>query len=192
MTRKRALIIARDSLKDKIAINKIQEIIDSLPIHEWSKITIIDAIEQFIEEEGRPPILSEFKIDRRLPKPSTLRYWMGIPLKTFMEKNYPDFKKCNSGVYYSKTKEEWLDIFICNYQKHKPVSAIEYNKLKDPNTPTWAVFAQLFGFKRWNELMEFTKLKRYIRVDPKKNRISSNLEVVSHNDLVTKESEYSG
>lgn len=73
----------------------------------------------------------------------------------------------NSVKYFDKPKEEWLKIFQSEFDRIHPKSANDFNVRRDKSTPTWNVVAEMFGTKKWNELLTVAerdiKKKRNIR-----------------------------
>ena len=69
MTRKQALQKAIAVLEDKTAIDKIQEILTDMPIMGWSDAVIFDTVDQFVAENGRMPVATDFKQKGMPPHP---------------------------------------------------------------------------------------------------------------------------
>ncbi len=71
--------------------------------------------------------------------------------------------------YKITTQEEWLSIFIEQYNKHKPITSREYNSKKDKNTPFWGTIARNCGVTRWSELVKLANVPYHLReLDVKK------------------------
>ena len=171
------------AISDPTAKEKVKEILSDMPFTGWSERTIFDTVEQFILDNGKPPTVREFD-KKGLPPHPVLKLRFGLTAKEFLDKYYPTEKKCDSDIYYTKTKEEWLSFFIHNYNSIKPTSAEQYNQERPKDTPTWHMYARLYGLSRWNELLEFAKLERYkngVKIVPKGENI---LNIISHNDLL--------
>ena len=160
MTRKQALRKALEALTDKETKEKIIEILDEMPFTGWSERTIFDTIDQFVIDNGRVPTATDFK-KKGLPPHPVIKLRFGIDLREFLDKYYPLHKLCDSKVYYTKPKEEWQEIFISDYIQNKPVSAEEFNKVRQPDTPSWATVAGMFGIGKWLDWLDFCGLERY-------------------------------
>lgn len=186
MTRKQALIIALDYIKEQDVKDTIMQMIKSMPLHEWDKATIFDAISQFILDIGRVPTPKDFKYNKLLPKGATVQNRFNMPLNEFLKKYFPNGKQCDSNKYHNKTTDEWLAIFIAIYKKIKPHTAKDYNEQRDKNTPTWFVFARLLGLTKWNELLLIANLKtekQKIKKDINSFCQKSNIKLSSYSDL---------
>ena len=62
MTRKQALELAAQALaENKEAVQVLHTIIDELPLNRWTEAAIRDSVEQFILDNGRPPMRTDFK-----------------------------------------------------------------------------------------------------------------------------------
>jgi len=57
-----------------------------------------------------------------------------------------------------------------------------YDKLRDPNTPSWQTVAKLFNIKNWLDLLDFCFLEKYYSKRTIK-RNSTIFNVKSHSDL---------
>lgn len=157
MTRKQALLAVLKTATDKEAIAVIQEMIKNMPYHEWDSATIDDAIEQYKFDHGQYPKPSNFVYDKKLPNAATVLYRTGIPLKDYLKRFYT--KQTNSIKYFDKPKEEWLKIFQSEFDRIQPKSANDFNIRRDKSTPTWNIIAQMFGTKKWNELLTVANRK---------------------------------
>ena len=178
MTRKQALFAALTAVEDREARRVIQEMIESMPLHEWNLCSIDDAIEQYKVDHGHYPKPSNFKSNPHLPNPSTVQYRTGMPLKDYIKRFYT--KKTNSVKYFDKPKEEWLKIFQSQFDAVRPKSAADYNARRDKSTPTWNVTAQMFDTKKWNELLTIAQrdIKKRRRARPR-----AKLFVKSYSDI---------
>lgn len=180
MTRKQALLAVLKTATDKEAIAVIQEMIENMPYHEWNLATIDDAIEQYKFDHGQYPKPSNFVYDKKLPNAATVLYRTGIPLKDYLKRFYT--KLTNSVKYFDKTKEEWLKIFQSEFDRIHPKGAIDYNTRRDKSTPSWSVIADMFGIKKWNELLAIAE-REIKKTITKIDRPREKLTVKSYSDL---------
>ena len=58
--------------------------------------------------------------------------------------------------YSNKTKEEWVNIFVQQYNSIQPKSAKEYNTKRDKTTPTWNTIANYLNVVNWTDLIKAT------------------------------------
>jgi len=144
MTRKQALYKVLDAVDDKAIRAKIIEILDDMPLTNWSEQSIFDTIDQFAIDNNRLPHVSDFK-KKGLPPHTVIKLRFGMNLKEFLEKYYTSKKLCSSRLYHQKTKDEWKDIFIRDYIKNKPRSAEGHNKARTKGTPSWQTISVMFG-----------------------------------------------
>jgi hypothetical protein len=186
MTRKQALYAAIQVLEDKEVIEKLNEIIGDMPLTGWSERTIFDTIDQFIIDNGRAPTATDFK-KKGLPPHPVIKLRFGINLKEFLNKYYPRKRLCSSTPYSHKTKEQWLEHFLIDYEKQKPRSAEEYNKHREEQTPTWATIARMYNISTWLEWIKFCDVKRYTLYTYSRN---SNLTIIKNIDLFVGKEEF--
>lgn len=178
MTRKQALLAVLRTANDREAIVIIKKMIKDLPFHEWDSETIDDAIEQYKIDHGHYPKPCNFRDDKKLPNAATVLYRTGIPLKDYLKRFYT--KMTDSVKYFDKPKEEWLNIFQAEFDRIHPKGANDFNVRRDKSTPTWNVVAQMFGTKKWSELLKIAdrEIKRKQKYQP-----HMKLTVKSYSDI---------
>lgn len=164
MTRKQALyksieLLSRDPENAEI-IEKLQECIYELPFAKWTEKAIFDACNQFIEENNRVPNARDFD-STGLPSHPVIKNRFGLTIKEFREKYYLDGIVYYKSPYWRKTNKEWIEIFIEEYNRVKPTSAIQYNNLKDKDNPTWSTICKMAGVNSWVELKRTLNLNTY-------------------------------
>lgn len=188
MTRKQALYKALETITNKDVIEKINEILDDMPFTGWSKRTIFDTIDQFIIDNGRSPTTTDFK-KKGLPPHPVIKLRFGISLKEFLEKYYSNNKKCNSKVYFSKTKEYWKENFIIQYHRVKPTSAEGYNRKRSESTPSWGTVAKLYNIDKWLDWLRFCNIIPYInKKEPERYKAkTASLNITSEYNEIRKE-----
>ena len=183
MTRKQALCKVLESVKDNNITAKIEEILEDMPLTGWSERMIFDTIDQFVVDNGRVPTTTDFKA-KGLPPHTVIKLRFGVNLKEFLDRHYPPPRKlCDSSVYYTKTREEWLHNFKEQYERNKPSSAEGYNAARGKGTPSWGVIANMFGVSKWSEFLAFAEVPGY---NKKRQVIRGTVEfcVTSHNPLM--------
>lgn len=114
-----------------------------------------------------------------------------MKLKDFLNEYYPsEFTNIQHRKYKSKydytTKEEWIKIFIEQYNEIKPLTARQYNAKRDSNTPTWNTISLNCSDGTWAGLISDTNVETkflYRKVVYKKQELSinnSDLDLYSH------------
>jgi len=183
VTRKQALHKALETLTDETARVKIKEILDDMPFTGWSERTIFDTIDQFVIDNGRVPYSSDFK-KKGLPPHTVIKLRFGIGLKEFLQKYYMPDRLCTSRIYFSKTKEEWMEIFIENYIRNRPRSAEEHNKMRSADTPSWQTISIMFGIDKWLDWLEHCGLEKCYHNGYRPRNTSNQIKLKSHNNLL--------
>ena len=163
MTRKQALHKALESVSDEAVRSKIREILEDIPFTNWTERTIFDTIDQFIIDNGRTPTVTDFK-KKGLPPHPVIKLRFGMTLKEFLVKHYPQDRQCDSKIYYAKSREEWQEDFLEQFDVIKPYSAEVYNSKRCEGTPSWATVARLFGITKWLGWLSFCKVAPYAGV----------------------------
>ena len=152
---------------------KISEILEDMPFTGWSERTIFDTIDQFIDDNDRMPLVSDFK-KKGLPPHTVIKLRFGITLREFLDQYYPAQKLCNSQFYYTKSKEHWRDVFIAEYRKNKPTSAELYNSTRSEGVPSWGTVAKMFGIGKWYEWLYFCEIVPFVgKREPKQGKTKS-------------------
>ena len=176
MTRKQALCKALEVINDPEAAAALRDIINNLPLVSWTETTIFDSIDQFIADNGRVPMATDFK-RRGLPPHPVIKLRFGITLREFLEQHYPVKHKRTYSPYNDKSREDWQADFIENYKDLKPASQSEYNRLRPKSSPTWITVAKMFGLTRWLELLSMCNLRA------SKCKSTRTFTVVAHLDI---------
>ena len=176
MTRKQALCKALEVINDRETEEVLRGIIAQLPLISWTEDTIFDSIEQFIADNGRVPMATDFK-RRGLPPHPVIKLRFGITLREFLEKNYPTKHKRQFSPYNNKDREEWKADFIENYKKIKPKSMNEYNLRRPKSSPTWITVARMFECSRWLDLLALCDIQN------PNCRLPRTYTVIAHPDI---------
>ena len=92
MTRKQALELAVQAMAaNEEAVQVLHTMIDELPLNRWTEAAIRDSVEQFILDNGRPPLRTDFK-KRGLPPHTVIKRRFGVTLQEWLDQNYPTEK----------------------------------------------------------------------------------------------------
>ena len=107
-----------------------------LPLNRWTEAAIRDSVEQFILDNGRPPLRTDFK-KKCLPPHSVVKRRFGVTLQEWLDQNYPTEKTPLDELYAQATQE-----FIKEYLRIQPVSAEDYNTRRKHPSRGWYSIAR--------------------------------------------------
>ena len=151
MTRKQALHKAIEALKaqseNRDIIAKLREIEAEMPLNHWTKRAIVDAVEQFIADNGRNPTATDFK-RKGMPPHTVIRARYGVTLNEWLEKNYPS--AINS---YELRKKLYTSRFISDYKRIGPQTADDFDKNRTPGTVSWQTLKSYYNVTSWYGLL---------------------------------------
>ncbi len=156
MTRKQALELAAQALaENKEAVQVLHTMIDELPLNRWTEAAIQDSVEQFILDNGRPPMRTDFK-KKCLPPHSVIKRRFGMTLQEWLDQNYPTEKTPLDELHAQATQE-----FIKEYLRIQPVSAEDYNARRTHPSRGWYAIAKYNHTRHWRILLEKLNLPVY-------------------------------
>ena len=156
MTRKQALELAVQALADKEeAVQVLHTMIAELPLNRWTEAAIRDSVEQFILDNGRPPLRTDFK-KKCLPPHSVIKRRFGVTLQEWLNQNYPTEKTPLDELHAQATQD-----FIREYLRIQPVSAEDYNARRTHPSRGWYAIAKYNHTRRWRILLEKLNLPIY-------------------------------
>ena len=156
MTRKQALELAVQALADnEKAVQVLHTMIDELPLNRWTENAIRDSVEQFILDNGRPPLRTDFK-KKCLPPHSVIKRRFGVTLQEWLDQNYPTKKTPLDELHAQATQD-----FIREYLRIQPVSAEDYNARRTHPSRGWYAIAKYNHTRRWRILLEKLNLPIY-------------------------------
>ena len=175
MTRKQALSLAVQALaeagRNSEAVDILRVLSDELPLTRWSDAAIRDAVEQFILDHGRVPTATDFK-RRGLPPHTVVERRYGMPLRRWLDENYPRPQPCRSPHAETDTGTEAASdtaainrAFTDDYLRLRPRSAAAFNAGRTPDTPCWQTVAKHNRTRRWRGLLEALALPVYPDAD---------------------------
>ena len=151
MTRKEALKLAIEALQEKEengeAVRILRELVDELPIVHWTEASIRDAVEQFIQEHGCVPCVSDFR-RKELPPHPVIQRRFGVTLQTWLDQNYPRHKPDKK-----ETRAKAAEAFTREYLRIRPRGADAFNAQRQPGTPCWQTVAALHDLRAWRPLL---------------------------------------
>ena len=156
MTRKQALELAAKALADnEEAVQVLHTMIAELPLNRWTEDAIRDSVEQFILDNGRPPLRTDYK-KKCLPPHSVIKRRFGVTLQEWLDQNYPTEKTPLDELHAQATQA-----FIKEYLRIQPVSAEDYNARRTHPSRGWYAIAKYNHTRRWRILLEKLNLPIY-------------------------------
>ena len=175
MTRKEALqrailALSADPAQAE-AVEKLRDLLAELPIIHWTDKAISDRVEQFVAENGRPPIPSEFR-NAGMPPHAIFRERYGITVKQWLAIHYP-----SANPSPEELARQYTEQFIEEFHRLQPTSAKAYNKNKAPGVKCWRTVARLYGDITWTQLLSHLDLKLESKPNP-----AEMISVTVHND----------
>ena len=179
MTRKTALHKAIEQLKgiegNEEIIEKLEDLADELPIIHWTDKSIRDRIEQFAEENGRNPTVSDFR-KKGMPPHPVIKQKYKINLAEWLEKNYPTHRPTNEEI-----KKQYIEEFIKEYYRIKPKSADEFDAKRTKGAKSWQTVRARCNQKSWRGLLKYLNLTMYY--DLQKDHIPMEFNVSVSTDV---------
>ena len=174
MTRKQALELAVQALAgNEEAVQVLHTMIDELPLNRWTEAAIRDSVEQFILDNGRPPMRTDFK-KRCLPPHSVIKRRFGLTLQEWLDQNYPTVKTSLDELHVQATQ-----VFIREYLRIQPVSAEDYNARRSHPSRGWYAIAKYNHTRRWRILLEKLNLPVYNNRDVPNSTPQLKVRVIS-------------
>ena len=159
MTRKTALHKAIQQLKgidgNEEIIEKLEDLANELPIIHWTDKSIRDRVEQFAEENGRNPTVSDFK-KKGMPPHPVIKQKYKINLSEWLEENYPTYRPSPEEI-----KRQYVEEFIDEYYRIKPKSPDEYDAKRTKGAKSWQTVRARCNQKSWRGLLRHLELTMY-------------------------------
>ena len=145
MTRKTALqkaisLLSEDKKNTEIC-EKLGDILEDMPLTNWTDKTIRDRIEQFYEDEGRYPTTTDFKHRYKM----TLSRWL--------KENYPTPK-----ITYEQRKEKHTKAFVEEYLRLLPKSSDDFDRRRQKGIISWRGLAPYYNVTGWHSLLQTLNL----------------------------------
>ena len=180
MTRKTALnqaiyILSQTKGNEEI-IEKLQDISDELPLIHWSDKSIRDRVEQFIEDEGRTPTVSDFR-KKGMPPHTVFKKKYNINLAEWLNQNYPTTRPTAEEITNS-----YIEEFISEYKRIKPRSANEYETKRNKGVKSWQTVRSRCGQTSWRGLIKHLDLPFYFDMQKDHVPLKFNIKVLTDMD----------
>ena len=162
MTRKNALNKAIQVLSlsegNEEIIEKLQDLLEEIPLIHWSDKSIHDRVQQFAEEEGRNPTASDFR-KKGMPPHPVFKQKYGINLSKWLERYYPTHRPTPEEL-----EKEYSEEFIKEYSRIKPRSADEYEVKRSRGTKSWQTVRSHCNQTSWRGLIRYLGLPFYFNM----------------------------
>lgn len=138
----------------------------------WDDKLIRVAIAKFIIENGRPPFAKELDLVDYLPSHEVIKTAYNCSAGYWLIQNYPTEKNTEyAHNYNSVSNSTAIQLFIKEYNKIKPTSALNYNRKRNKIAPGWQKTCKLVGVKKWSELKERLNLCTYYPESPEDEEV---------------------
>lgn len=153
MTRREALLCAIEYIGDNNPelTDKLNEMLEDMPMTHWSAAACYDAIEDFCITHGRFPRMEDFKYNSKLPALPTIRNRFKMPALQWLR----------SLEHYTPARtNSALAAFIDEYNRIHPVSGPDYNIKKCKDVSRWEAVARRYTPSgNWTDLLKLTGLR---------------------------------
>ena len=188
----KALTIAIEAIKqlpetdeNKQAITRLTNLKKCNRFIHWTKESVFERLNEWKIEHNRNPSVTNLAEDG-MPSAKTIQSLFDMRASAFMNLYYPrETPKSLTTKYSNKTKEEWVNIFVQQYNSIQPKSAKEYNTKRDKTTPTWNTIANYLHVVNWTDLIKATGVNtNHLRI--KSTYQSSNYTVNSTSSIYEK------
>lgn len=123
----------------------------------WNDENIREAIEGFIEKNGRPPKVKELDLVDGLPPHTAITNLYKMPTGQWLLENYPPSFEISWRYLYSSdaySRDDYISYFVDEFTKVNPTSAVDFNARRNQNKPSWQYVAKQLGLTKWTELKE--------------------------------------
>ena len=159
MTRKKALEMAVSAVKSsdfdeelrENIIEKLTQISDEMPLNHWSRESIMDACQQYIEDNGRPIGLADFDRSKFLPSHPVVERKFGMPIREFRDTYFP--LPVPEIPAIPAALADHLAKFKSDFEASGARTRDEYDKLRGDGMPCSAAILRATGFGSWHELI---------------------------------------
>lgn len=165
MNRLKAISIAIEAIKqlpysdeNEQAIKMLNTFVKMTINRHWTKETVFQALDQWRDEHGRNPTVTNL-VEDGMPKAVTIQRMFDMKASAFMRIYYPSEHTKKPVTKYSvRTEQEWIDDFKRQYEKIKPKSGREYNNCREEGSPTWNTIIKYCHVGTWTELLKMTNV----------------------------------
>ena len=188
MTRKqavlRAIIILEKDKKNSEVVKILNEIYDELPLVKWSTNSILDSIQDYLNEHNNvfPP---KRLFGNKLPTPKTIKRVFNVEsMKEFREKYFSDVDISKNTLYGWYTEKDYIETFIENYNMINNglyVKYEDYNLYRKIGSPAIETIIKNTNCNSYNDLICKCGIKKnnkkYQTIEAEKN-IKENSQII--------------
>ncbi len=179
MTRKTALqkaisLLSEDRKNTEIC-EKLSDILEDIPLTNWTDKTIRDRIEQFYEDEGRYPTTTDFK-KKGMPPHPVFKHRYKMTLSKWLKENYPTPK-----ITYEQRKEKHTEAFVEEYLRLRPESSDDFDRRRQKGVISWRGLAPYYNVTSWHNLLHSLDLP--VPKPNSKERVKQKFKVTVATDL---------
>ena len=189
MTRKtalnKAILILSQSEGNEEIIEKLQDLHNELPINHWTDKSIHDRVQQFVEEEGRNPTVTDFK-RKGMPPASVVKHHYKINLADWLKQYYPTIRPSHETI-----RQQYVEEFISEYNRIKPRSADEYDAKRTLGAKSWQTVRGRCKQKSWRGLLRHLDLRVYFDMEKDHIPMKFNISITTDVDEQLCEENYS-
>lgn len=169
-----------ESNENEQAITRLKNLQDKNHYTKWTKDLVFNRLSKWARTHNRNPTITNLA-ESGMPKGSQIRRLFDMSPKAFLNTYYPQLKEDTiNKKYTTKSKQEYVDLFIEEYERIKPKSSREYNNKRNPNYPTWCTIARYINVSTWLQLLECTGVDTS---HLNKIETAHNFNVTYHSDL---------
>lgn len=154
---------------------KLNDILEDMPLNNWTDKAIRDRIEQFCEDEGRVPTTTDFK-KKGMPPHPVFKHRYKVTLAEWLKKNYPVPK-----TTYNQRKEKYTENFKTEYLRLHPTSGDDFDRRRKKGIISWRAMALYYNVTSWHKLLEALELPFFSK--QQKERAKQKFQIKVYTDL---------
>lgn len=149
-----------DSDENRQAITRLTNLKNKDLYVNWTKELVFKKLNDWKKNHDNRNPNATCLAEHGMPKAHTIQRLFDMKASAFFNIYYPNdnSKKTAYTPYSVHSKEEYVELFIKEYNRIKPRTSKEYNVLRNKDTPTWLTIAKYVGVTTWRELLEITKV----------------------------------
>lgn len=186
MTRKQAVLKAIEKLqtnkKNDEIVSVLKEIYDDLPLTHWTRKSLSDAFQQYINDNGSFPGVRD--LGNELPVASVIQRLYGLSFKDFRDTYFPGEYKIKYR-YDRYSDEDIKKCFIKNYNQINHggyVKYAQYDLYREKDTPSVSYIIKRCKCNTYSELLHKLGIKKRTKiftVNSNKKIVNTSEELIS-------------
>jgi hypothetical protein len=189
MTRKQAVLRAIEELsrykKNAEIVPVLQEIYNELPIMKWNKESILDSIQQYMNEHNNMfPPKKKFGYGELPAKTTVYKIFNVNSIEEFREKYFPESDDYASSPYKDYQKEDYVKAFVDSYNSINNGAYVKRNEFdhhRKNGTPCVRTMIILFECRTYKELLKKLNIQIKENVYSTSYTRDSNIEISKKN-----------